>query len=112
MTDTQPAPDTEVELVPAHRAGAGLPGEVLDTVRDAGWAAEQDEDGNYRCESPDGQLYLAYLPEVDHGALWALGSSADPAWQITADDETPAEFIKALIITVITAEPLDPRGRV
>lgn len=113
MTDTEQAPaDTQVALVPAHRAGAALPGEALDTVRDAGWAAVQDQDGNYRCESADGQLHLDYLPEVEHGPLWVISSTADPAWRITADDETPVEFIKALITAVITAGPLDPRDRV
>ena len=110
MTDTEQATaaDTEAALVPAHRAGAGLPAAALDAARAAGWVLIEDEDGNVRADSADGQLHLDFLPETDTGPLWLIRATTHPAWQITADDNTPAEFIAALITAITTTGPLDP----
>ena len=111
MTDTEPAhtvDNTAVRLVPAHRAGAGLPGTALEAARNAGWAVTHDQDSNAHALSPDGELHLGFLPETDTGPLWLIENTAHPAWQITADDNTPAEFLAALITAVTTAAPLDP----
>ena len=109
MTDTQPvpAPAHAGWPVPAHRAGPGLPGAALDAARAAGWAVTTDPDGNTRAVSPNGDLGLAYQPEVYPGPLWVIGSTAFPAWAITAERDTPAEFIAALITTIASAAPLD-----
>lgn len=113
MTDTAPTPTPDVPLVPAHRAGAGLPGTAIDTARNAGWAVADDPHGNVHAVSPDGELHAHFLPEADTGPLWLIKSTAHPMWEITADDETPAEYLAALITAVTTAGPLDPdRDRV
>jgi len=67
MTDTDQAAtaDTEAELVPAHRAGAGLPAAAFAAARAAGWVFTEDEDANVRADSPDGDLHLEWLPEVN-----------------------------------------------
>ena len=111
MTDTESAPAAEstgVPLVPAHRAGAGLPDTAIDAARAAGWAVTHDRDSNAHAVSVDGDLHLGFLPETDTGPLWVIESTAHPAWQITADDNTPAEFLAALITAITTAGPLDP----
>lgn len=116
MTDTEttaapapePAPAAEDLRVPAHRAGAGVPAPALQAARNAGWLMTHDEHGNARAESPDGELELAYRPEVYPGPLWIIGCTAHPQWMITADTDTPAEFIAALITAITTAAPLEP----
>ena len=110
MTDTEPAPTAQAEarLVPAHRAGAGLPTAALDAARIAGWAVADDPHGNVHAVSPDGELHLHFLPEADTGPLWLITSTAHPMWEITADDDTPAEYLAALIIAITTTGPLDP----
>jgi hypothetical protein len=111
MTDTEPAPATEgtgVPLVPAHRAGAGLPAPAIEAARSAGWAVTDDPDGNVRAVSDDGELQLGFLPETDTGPLWTITCTAHPAWEITADDNTPAEFLAVLITAITTTGPLDP----
>ena len=106
MTDTEPA--AQVRLVPAHRAGPGLPGPAIEAARTAGWAVTHEPDGNVRAEGTDGELHLAWLPETDTGPLWVIENTAHPAWQITADDNTPAEFLAALITTITATGPRDP----
>ena len=108
MTDTTAEPATQAGFVPAHRAGAGLPATALDAARAAGWAVGNDPDGNAHAESPDGELHLGFWPETDTGPLWTITCTAHPAWEITADDNTPAEFLAALIAAITTAGPLDP----
>ena len=109
MTDTEPAPAaTDVPLVPAHRAGPGLPDTALDAARTAGWTVTHDRDSNAHAVSADGDLHLGFLPETDTGPLWLIEHTGHPAWQITADDNTPAEFLAALITAITTTGPLDP----
>ena len=109
MADTAPLPaEPPAPLEPAHRAGAGLPGTALDAARAAGWAVTHDQNSNTHAISPDSEVHLDFLPESDTGPLWVIGNTAHPAWQITADDNTPAEFLAALITTITTAAPLDP----
>src|SRR5438445_1634 len=111
MTDTESA--AAVRLVPAHRAGAGLPGPAIEAARTAGGAVTNEPDGTVRAVTTNGDLHLAWLPETDTGPLWVIEHTAHPAWQITADDNTPAEFLAALITTITTTGPLDPdRDRV
>ena len=107
-TEAEPVPVAEARLVPAHLAGAGLPGTAFDAARAAGWLFAQDNDANVCAVSDDGDLHLQWLPEVNPGPLWVIVHSAEPAWRITADDQTPAEFIAALITAITTTGPLDP----
>ena len=106
MTDTEPA--AQARLVPAHRAGPGLPTPALQAARAAGWSVTDEPDGNVRAVSHDGDLHLGFLPEADTGPLWVIENTAHPAWRITADDNTPAELLAALITAITTTGPLDP----
>lgn len=108
MTDTTAEPAAPAGRVPAHRAGAGLPATALDAARAAGWSETRDEDANVHAASPDDEVHLGFWPETDTGPLWTLTCTAHPAWQITADDNTPAEFLAALVTAVATTGPLDP----
>lgn len=108
MTDTTAEPAAQAQPVPAHRAGAGLPDTALRAARAAGWGVTHDEHGNVHATSPDGEVHLGFWPESDTGPLWTITCTTHPAWEITADDNTPAEFIAALITAITTAGPLDP----
>lgn len=110
MTDTEQAPaaDTEAEPVPAHLAGPGLPGTALEAVRAAGWTIAGHDDGEACATSPDGCMHLAWTPERADGPVWELACKAERPWLITADANTPAEFITALITAITTAGPLNP----
>ncbi|MEU3597177.1 DUF317 domain-containing protein [Streptomyces sp. NPDC006798] len=89
--------------------GCGCAGPVLAMLDAQGWTVITDPDANVHCTSPDGGLYVGFLPEAPaahHGDLWhirMLNPDGEPVWQQTFPDGVPAlavaGFLAALIAT-------------
>ncbi|MER5490522.1 DUF317 domain-containing protein [Streptomyces sp. NPDC002490] len=87
----------------------GCAGPVLGMLDAQGWTVISDPDANVHCTSPDGGLYVGFLPEAPaarHGDLWhilTLDANGAPAWQQTFPASIPpqavAGFLAALIAT-------------
>ncbi|MER7050523.1 DUF317 domain-containing protein [Streptomyces jumonjinensis] len=89
--------------------GCGCAGPVLALLHSQGWTLITDPDANVHCTSPDGGLYVGFLPEAPaarHGDLWhirALDVNGEPFWEQTFSAGIPpqavAGFLAGLIAT-------------
>jgi hypothetical protein len=89
-----------VQVTPRALAGPGEPHIALEVLRQAGWRVHDDELANTHAWSPDGLVYVGFLPEGDAGqphyiddadggasADWAAGAVAPTRrvlWQVRA----------------------------
>lgn len=106
---------------PRYLAGAGYADPALEVLRKAGWAIDQEEDGNTFAYSPDGGVVAAWLPEGnssfapdangwDKGApIWVIRAYRDDeqAWEATFTVDTPTEFVAAMLASLVRPEPLE-----
>jgi hypothetical protein len=83
---------------------------VLRLLATQGWNIVSDPSANVHCTSPDGKVYVGFLPEtldaVLHGDLWRIevnDTSDGASWTQTFHAGTPAlaiaGFLAALIAT-------------
>ncbi|AZK98633.1 DUF317 domain-containing protein [Streptomyces sp. SID5473] len=89
--------------------GCDCAGPVLALLEAHGWTRITDPDANVHCTSPDGAMYVGFLPEAPaarHGDLWhirALDLDGAPVWQQTFPSGIPpqavAGFLAGLIAT-------------
>jgi hypothetical protein len=129
-----------VQVTPRALAGPGEPATALEVLRQAGWRLHDDELANTHAWSPDGLVYVGFLPEGDAGqphhiddadggasaeaptrrVLWQVRAyrhpnAARPVWTATFDEATPAELVAAFLAATadpapLTRDPLDPAG--
>ncbi|MGW1281736.1 DUF317 domain-containing protein [Streptomyces tsukubensis] len=89
--------------------GCDCAGPVLALLEAHGWTRITDPDANVHCTSPDGAMYVGFLPEAPtarHGDLWhvrALDLDGAPVWQQTFPSGIPpqavAGFLAGLLAT-------------
>ncbi|GLF95542.1 DUF317 domain-containing protein [Streptomyces yaizuensis] len=89
--------------------GCGCAGPVFPFLEAHGWTVITDPDANVHCTSPDGGMYVGFLPEAPaarHGDLWhirTLNTDGEPVWQQTFPDGIPpqavAGFLAGLLAT-------------
>ncbi|WP_367132217.1 MULTISPECIES: DUF317 domain-containing protein [Streptomyces] len=102
------------EGTPAHREGkaklwvleTGSASVVVDMLKTEGWNVAHSLDGNTHCSSPDGRVYVGWLPEkgYDHENVWIVAvENVDGkiAWVQDFADTTPCEFIAAFVAALI-----------
>lgn len=85
--------------------GNGSP--VIDLLRGQGWAVVSDDLANVHCSSPDGRVYVGFLPETPdsyfHHTLWR-GSVSAPGggtgWTQTFGPDVPAEAIAGFLASL------------
>ena len=82
-------------------------GPVLDLLDALGWAIIDTPEANVHATSPDGRVYVGWLPE-DHdaaarGTVWRIQvSPADaPAWAQEFGINTPAEMVATFLASLI-----------
>jgi hypothetical protein len=90
--------------------GGGIGNPVTDFLLGKGWSVVSDDLANVHCSSPDGRVYVGFLPEspdnYQRRILWRVSVSATGGgigWTQTFGSETPSEaiagFLAALIAT-------------
>lgn len=103
-----------VMVTPRALAGPGEPSTVISQLADSGWTLICDPAANAHMLSPDGRLYLGFLPEMN-GPLWTVQAVREKGditsvWDATFSDETPPEAVAAFI-TELTRAGGYPRER-
>ncbi|MFE2426893.1 DUF317 domain-containing protein [Streptomyces sp. NPDC059373] len=90
--------------------GGGIGNPVTDFLLGQGWSVVSDDLANVHCSSPDGRVYVGFLPEIPDNyqrrILWRVSVSAPGGgigWTQTFGSDTPSEavagFLAALIAT-------------
>lgn len=81
---------------------------VIALLRSQGWPVVSDDLANVHCSSPDGRVYVGFLPETSdnylHHALWRVSVSAPGGgmgWTQTFGADVPSEAIAGFLATLI-----------
>jgi hypothetical protein len=89
--------------------GAGTPYPVLDLLVADGWSIVLDHRADVHAASPDGQVYVGYLPESPDtrlGDLWHITVESTPekrGWEQVFGTEVPAEVIAGFVAALLAA---------
>ncbi|MBF9071808.1 DUF317 domain-containing protein [Streptacidiphilus sp. NEAU-YB345] len=80
---------------------------VLDLITRRGWAVVATPDGNVHGTSPDGRIYLAWLPEDpsawSRGIIWDLHVRPEhgPGWRQEFGPDTPSTAVAAFLAALL-----------
>ena len=83
-----------MQVTPRALAGPGEPRTALEVLRQAGWRLHDDELANTHAWSPDGLVYVGFLPEGDAGHPQHVGDAdGGAAADWAADAEAPTRRV-------------------
>ncbi|MFF2025052.1 DUF317 domain-containing protein [Streptomyces sp. NPDC058171] len=87
--------------------GCNCAGPVLALLAGQGWTLITDPDANVHCTSPDGVMYVGFLPEAPaahHGDLWRIRNldvDGNPIWEQTFSTGIPPQAVTGFLAGLI-----------